>query len=66
VKTHPNLTSRVWAGWPSVLPCRSTVSFFTPVLPSRPFATLRIGIGLPMMNWQVQLCGSVNFPLLFS
>ena len=22
VNTHPNLTSRVWAGWPSVLPCR--------------------------------------------
>src|SRR5271157_3384712 len=28
VNTQPSLTSRVWAGWPSVLPLRPSVSFF--------------------------------------
>ena len=47
VNTHPNLTSRVWAGWPSVLPCRPTVSFFTTGTPVPSICTYRMGTGSP-------------------
>jgi hypothetical protein len=44
------LTSRVWAGWPSVLPLRPSVSFFTTGTPVPSICTYRIGIGSPTIT----------------
>src|SRR5712691_4847140 len=64
VNTHPNLTSRVWAGWPSVLPFRPTVSFFTTGTPVPSIYTYKMGIGSPTTILQIQLHGALNLPLL--
>src|SRR5260370_9132314 len=50
VKTHPNLTSRVWDGWPSVLPCRPTVSFFTTGISVPSICTYRIETASPIIS----------------
>ena len=64
MKTHPNLTSRVWAGSPSVLPCRPTVSFFTTGIPVPSICTYRIGTGFAQHHGQIQLHGSLDLFLL--
>ena len=47
MNTQPNLTSRVCAGCPSVLPLRPSVSFFTTGTPVPSICTYRMGIGSP-------------------
>ena len=64
MNTHPSLTSRVWAGWPSVLPLRPSVSFFTTGTPVPSICTYRIGNRLADDHGQVQLDGLRNLALL--
>ena len=64
VNTHPSLTSRVWAGWPSVLPLRPSVSFFTTGTPVPSICTYRMGIGLTDHDRQIQLDGALDLSLL--
>src|SRR6266481_304348 len=70
VNTHPNLTSRVWAGWPSVLPFRPTVSFLTTGTPVPSICTRLRAFRIQDRNWlsdddrQIQLHGSLDLLLL--
>src|SRR5438128_5983321 len=70
VNTHPSLASRVWAGCPSVLPCRPTVSFFTTGTPVPSTCTrlrafrIQNGNRFSHDDRQVQLHGSLDLYLL--
>ena len=64
LNTHPSLASRVWADWPSALPLRPSVSFFTTGTPVPSICTYKIGTGWPTTMGEIQLNGALDLPMV--